>query len=82
MITPFAAQDLSFEPLQSGVQRSLLHLQDVVGELADALRDRPAVERLQRDRFHDQQIDGALDQVGGFAHPFPLVTYKRLDHLL
>ena len=59
---------LPLEALQRGIERALLDLQDVVGELADPLRDRPAVQRLERDRLQDQQIDGALNEIGGLPH--------------
>ena len=45
---------LLFEALQCGVERSLLDLKDVVGQLPDPLRDRPAVQRLERDGLQDQ----------------------------
>src|SRR5262245_52356422 len=61
---------LAFEALQSGVERALLDLQDLVRQLADALRNRPAVQRLERDRFHDQQVDGALNEVGRLPHDY------------
>ena len=31
-------------------------------------RDAPPVHRLERDRFEDEEVDGALQQVVGLAH--------------
>src|SRR5690349_6001782 len=38
---------LFLQTLQRRIERALLHLEDVIGELADPLRDRPAVHRLE-----------------------------------
>src|SRR6188508_3400893 len=54
---------LFFKSLKSGVERTLLDLEDFVGELADPLRNRPAVERLERDGLQDQQVNGALNEI-------------------
>jgi hypothetical protein len=69
---------LPFEPLQRRIQRPLLHLQDIIRQLADALSDRPAVQRFECDGFQDQQVECALQQVGRFSHVggFPLTIYK------
>jgi len=61
---------LFFQALQRRVQRSLLDLEDVIRELTDPLRDRPAVQRLERDGLEDQQIDGALNEIGGLPHDY------------
>src|SRR4029450_12333572 len=61
---------LPFQPLQRRVQRSLLDLEDVTGKLTDSLRDRPAVERFERDGLEDQEIDGALNEIGGLPHDY------------
>jgi hypothetical protein len=45
---------LPLQALQRRVQRPLLDLEDVVRELTDPLRDRPAVERLERDGLEDE----------------------------
>src|SRR6185436_12999707 len=61
---------LFLETLQSGVERSLLDLKDFFRELPDPLRDRPAVQRLERDGLQDQQVDGALNEIGGLPHDY------------
>ena len=48
------------------------------GELPDPLRDRPAVQRLERDRLQDQQIDGALNEIGGLPHDYLQERIERL----
>jgi len=59
---------LLFETVKSGIERALIDLEDVVGDLADALGDGPAVERLEGDGFEDEEVESALDEVGGFGH--------------
>ena len=67
--------------MQSRIQRALIHLQHILGNLPDALRDRPAVHRLERNRLQDQQVHGSLHQVSRFARgygPFPSVNDRSL----
>jgi hypothetical protein len=54
------------EPVERGVKRPLVHLEDVAGPLADALGDAPAVQRAERHRLEDEQVERALEQVGAF----------------
>ncbi len=54
--------------MQGGIERSIAHLQDVAGDLFQALANRPAVERLQRQNLQQKQVQGSLDQVGWSAH--------------
>jgi hypothetical protein len=54
--------------VQGRIERSLLDAQQIVGNLLDALRDRPAVHRLGGDGLHDEQVKGALQDVGLVAH--------------
>src|SRR5260370_22436457 len=51
---------LIFQPVQRWVKRSLIDLEHVFGNLLDALRDAPAMHRLQFQRLEDQQIERAL----------------------
>ena len=64
---------LMLEPVQRRIERPLLDAQQLVGNLLDALGDRPAVHRLERDGAQDQEIEGALDEVGLVAHEASLV---------
>src|SRR4029453_695002 len=59
---------LPLETRKRRVERALLDEQDLLRHLANALRDRPAVHRLESDRLQDQQVERALDQVGRLAH--------------
>src|SRR6476620_5227121 len=59
---------LVLEAVQRGIERSLSHRELLAGEGLDALGDRPAVQRLARDRLEDEQVEGALEQVGGLRH--------------
>jgi hypothetical protein len=53
----------------------LINLQNVVGDAANALRNCPAVHRLERNRFENEKVESALNEVGGLGHGgFPLVT--------
>jgi hypothetical protein len=56
------------EAVQGGVERSLVHLKHFLGHLPDALSDAPAVHGLKSKGFEDQEVQGALDQMGWFAH--------------
>lgn len=40
--------------MERWIERALVNLQDVLGDLLDALRDRPAVERLGLQRPKDE----------------------------
>src|SRR6185503_14960913 len=68
---------LCLELVQGRIERALLDEQHVAGKLTDALGDRPAVLRLEGDDLEDQQIERALDEVGGSGHMLPLVTNTR-----
>src|SRR5262249_11905484 len=60
---------------QRRVKRSVDYLQDVAGELFQAPPYRPAMERPRRQGPHDQEVQGALDQIGWFAHT-PSLGYR------
>src|SRR4051812_27468398 len=70
----FAVAPLRLDPplllqlVQRRVERSLSHLQDLIRHLADALRDRPAVHRLERDHFQNQKVQRALNEICRLAH--------------
>ena len=55
---------LVLEAMERRIQRALVDLQDVLGDLLDALRDRPAVQRFGLQRPKDEQVEGARKQVG------------------
>ena len=54
--------------MQRRVERSLGDLDHVAGNLLQALRDGIAVHRAKRDNFQDQQVQGALGQIGFRVH--------------
>ena len=66
------------EPLQRRIQRALVDAQHVLGDLLDALRDAPAVQRPERQRLEDQQIERALQQIE-FGH-YDLPSSALLRH--
>ena len=55
------------ETMQRRIQSALVHLENVVGDLADSLGDGPAVHGTERDSLEDQEVNGALDEVGRLA---------------
>ena len=62
---PFGAQPIPFlETVQRRIEGALLHLQDVLGDLLDPLRDGVAVDRAERNDLEDQDIERAPKQVG------------------
>jgi hypothetical protein len=56
------------EPIESRIQRSLIHLQDTLAQELNPLRDAPAVQRLEGQRLEDEQIQAALQEIGFGAH--------------
>src|SRR5438270_10415982 len=55
--------------MQCRVQRALWDLKGFARDLMDALRDRPAVHWLERERFENQEVERALRQVeSGVGH--------------
>jgi hypothetical protein len=52
-------------------------VQRLAGHLADALGDGPSVQRLKRDGLQDQEVNGALHEIGRFAHSLLSVTDNR-----
>ena len=52
------------EPVQRGIERALLHLQDLARHLLQALGDRVAVNRPEGDDLQDQHVERALEQLG------------------
>src|SRR5579863_4785344 len=74
---------LLFEPVERRVERALGHGKDVAGDLLDALRDAPAVLRLERQRAQDEEIEGALKHVGLAAdHGFLPLDNRQQEFLL
>ena len=61
-----------FEFVERGVEGALADLQDFAGDLADALGYGPAVHGFEGDDFQDQEVQRALDEIGGFAQGAPL----------
>ncbi len=49
--------------MQRRVQRPLIDAQHFVGHLLDALRDAPAMHRTERERFQDQHVQRALQDI-------------------
>jgi len=47
-------------------------LRELARHLPDALSDRPAVHRLERQHSKDQQVKGALNKIGWLAHASPI----------
>src|SRR6266849_5335883 len=66
----------ALQPVQRGVQRTLLNLQCIARNLLDSLGDGPAMLRFERQRSQDQQVQGALRQVDAFdGHVLPFRFY-------
>src|SRR5664279_222610 len=66
---PAAAHEpLILETVEGRVERALIHLQHVVRELADSLRDPPTVQRRGEDGLEDQEIERSLQQISAVGH--------------
>src|SRR5262245_10025478 len=61
---------LVLEAMECRIERALIDLQDIFGDLLDAFRDRPAVQRLGSQRAEDEQVECARQKVrnGGPRH--------------
>src|SRR4029450_10350741 len=57
-----------FQLVKGGIQRAIAALELLFRNLPQALADRPAVHRLEREDLQDQEIESALDEVGRLAH--------------
>jgi hypothetical protein len=68
-IRPLGANPaLLLEAMQRGIKRTLMDLQHFFRNLTNASRDAPSVHRLERERPQNQEVEGALDQVGWLSH--------------
>ena len=54
---------LVLEAVERRVERSLLDRQHLVGELLDALGDRPTMKRVARDGLEDEEVERPLEQI-------------------
>ena len=73
----------ALKTMESRVHRALLDLQDAARDLLDALRNGPAVLRLERERLQDQEVQSALRQVDAFIrHDFPIALTGIVSLLL
>ena len=66
---------LVLEPVQRRIERALPHLEQIVRDLLNPLRDRPSVHRFQGDGPHYQKVESALQDVGLIAHALSLVDW-------
>jgi hypothetical protein len=59
---------LLLEFVKSGIERAVADLENVSGDLGEALADGPTVEGLESEDFEDEKIECALEKVGRFGH--------------
>src|SRR5687767_11467134 len=62
-----AEQALPLEPVERGVERALVHGEDLERAGLDPLGDAPAVHGTQAEGLEHQHVEGALEQAGGKA---------------
>ena len=61
-----------FETMKRGVERALLHLENVLRDLLQALGDSVPVKGTERHDLENQEVERALEQIGfGWAHVIP-----------
>ena len=53
----------TLEAMERRIQRPLRHLQERARRLIDSLRNRVAMQLLERQRLEDQQVEGALESI-------------------
>jgi hypothetical protein len=62
--TPLGLDQLGFEqPLKRGIERTLFHLQQVVGSLLDVLDQSVSVGRLPAKGLEDHHFEGAGEEI-------------------
>src|SRR5687768_6158560 len=62
---------LCLQPLEGGVERTLLDGEDAVGKPLDVLGDRVTVHRLHGERLEDEHVERPFEELvlrGGFGH--------------
>jgi hypothetical protein len=64
------APPLVLEAMQRRIKRALVDLQDILRDLLNALRDRPAMQRGRLQRPEDEQIERAGQEVGNIMARF------------
>jgi hypothetical protein len=64
--------------MQSRVERTIAHLQNTIRDMAESATNREAVQRLDREDFQQQEIQGSLDQIGRFAHDYLGYRYESI----
>ena len=67
-----------FKFVQSRVERTIAHLQNTIGDMAEPATNGEAVQRLDREDFQQQEIQGSLDQIGRFAHDYLGYRYESI----
>src|SRR5262245_1657615 len=64
--------------MERRIERALIDLQDVLGNLLDALGDGPPVQGILLQRAQDQQVERAGQQIGRSRHGVDRRHYKLL----
>src|ERR1700739_1436431 len=59
---------LLLKPVQGGVKGALLDLEHFARKLLNSLGNSPSVHLLGQEGFEDEKVEGALDEIAGFAH--------------
>lgn len=57
-----------FEFVKGRVERTVTDLQNFAGNLTEPLADGETVERFEGKDFEKEEVEGALYEIGGFAH--------------
>jgi hypothetical protein len=70
-------QALILQAVKCRIERSLLNLQHLARQLADASRNRPSVQRFGAKRFENQEIKRPLHEVDRLHCAFPMIIDTR-----
>lgn len=62
---------LLFEFVERRIKRAVADLQHSTGDLLEAKADGVAVHGLEGEDFEEEQVEGTLYKIGGFAHDAP-----------
>jgi hypothetical protein len=69
-----AYPSLLLKPVKCGIKRPLLHLQNLIRDLLNALGDGPTMLRFERDRLENKQVESALHEIAWLAHTMTIYT--------
>src|ERR1700761_971572 len=69
---------LLLQPVQSRIERALLHLQGFFRYLLDTFGDCPAMQRPESDGLENQQVERALHEIAWLSHTMAIYNIAAI----